>query len=868
MFDFLSRRRSELNRRRERRAVQAQVEAMEPRTMLSVEAVIGAPTTGYLGQSLAVCMSADCCGSCGSCGTITHWVIDWNDGNTQTISGNPGCAAHPFATIGTFNISATAYADDDTSETVGTTTEVADSGTVVASVDASGPAIVGVPFALSMSAYFCATYGVASSQTNIDHWQIDWGDGNSTTTPDNAGSAVHTYATAQEYTISATAMTPGGWTATKSCTLAVTAQGTLTASINASTPVPAGTGLPLSLIANFTPASGLPSGLSNIDHWQITWGDGSAPETISGNPGSASHPYPAAGGYSISATATTAGGVTSDPATGTAVIVDAGSLIVSVNTSAPGFVRVDFPLSMSACFCCTYGSPSSQTAIDHWQIDWGDGYSTTTSGSATGATHPYTTAGGYTISATAFTVGNLSVTATGSATVSEQGTLYGAISASTPAFTQEDVTLSMSAGFCATAGLPAGLGDIDHWQIDWGDGNSATISAEPGTPAPVHPYAAAGGYTISGTVTTVGGVETTMTCSVVVRDRPVVSVEATDASASEDGCDPGTFTISRTGDTSQGLIVYFSLGGSAIPGTANTDGTYSPGLFLNDGTPNSNGTDYTVSGATFDTNSGYWIAYIGQGATSATVTVTPVNDAQNEEGTENIQFTLQAPPAGPGLYFMAEGDDDAAISVDNLQLTVSAHPAGYFLAGDIDGESVAAARVLMSQLGVDDWRVREAAQTDLKDLLYKHPELLPLARAQLETLRTADTPDPEAITRLEGAIHEAELRNTVPVTASVEAVGGETTFIISLPTNGQTPGGLLYADCSVSFSISDTSVAALDGHLSTNYTVNADSSTKPVVRIQPSRTGTTDLVVRVTLRLTNSSTQSQPRSNRIWEIAS
>src|SRR5690606_31818549 len=44
----------------------------------------------------------------------------------------------------------------------------------------------------------------------------------------------------------------------------------------------------------------------------------------------------------------------------------------------------------------------------------------------------------------------------------------------------------------------------------------------------------------------------------------VVSVEATDPLAAETGADSGTFTISRTGDTSQQLEVYFYFGGSAM----------------------------------------------------------------------------------------------------------------------------------------------------------------------------------------------------------------------------------------------------------------------------------------------------------------
>src|SRR5262245_54373972 len=44
---------------------------------------------------------------------------------------------------------------------------------------------------------------------------------------------------------------------------------------------------------------------------------------------------------------------------------------------------------------------------------------------------------------------------------------------------------------------------------------------------------------------------------------PVVTLTANDSSASEVGLDPGQFTISRTGDTTQSLTVFLAIGGTA-----------------------------------------------------------------------------------------------------------------------------------------------------------------------------------------------------------------------------------------------------------------------------------------------------------------
>src|SRR6185369_9185556 len=74
-----------------------------------------------------------------------------------------------------------------------------------------------------------------------------------------------------------------------------------------------------------------------------------------------------------------------------------------------------------------------------------------------------------------------------------------------------------------------------------------------------------------------------------------VTVTATDASAAEAGTDSGTFTISRTGSTAAALTVFYSLAGTA-----------------------SNSLDYqSLPGS----------VTIPAGATSATVTIVPVDDA-------------------------------------------------------------------------------------------------------------------------------------------------------------------------------------------------------------------------------------------------
>lgn len=81
-------------------------------------------------------------------------------------------------------------------------------------------------------------------------------------------------------------------------------------------------------------------------------------------------------------------------------------------------------------------------------------------------------------------------------------------------------------------------------------------------------------------------------------DIPTVSITATDATATEGGTDTGLFTLTRTGDTANALVVDYIIGGSAL-----------------------HGTDYLALPGTLT---------IPAGAASATILITPVDDAQGE----------------------------------------------------------------------------------------------------------------------------------------------------------------------------------------------------------------------------------------------
>lgn len=119
-------------------------------------------------------------------------------------------------------------------------------------------------------------------------------------------------------------------------------------------------------------------------------------------------------------------------------------------------------------------------------------------------------------------------------------------------------------------------------------------------------------------------------------DLPVVSIAATDASAAESG-DPGQFTLTRTGDTTNALAVTLTRGGTA----ANT-------------------TDY-ANIATAQT--------IPAGQASLLINVTPLQDTSNE-GTETVILTVAS-----GSGYLVGTPSTATVSLaddDRSTVTITA----------------------------------------------------------------------------------------------------------------------------------------------------------------------------------------------------
>jgi len=112
----------------------------------------------------------------------------------------------------------------------------------------------------------------------------------------------------------------------------------------------------------------------------------------------------------------------------------------------------------------------------------------------------------------------------------------------------------------------------------------------------------------------------------------IVNVIASDANGAEEGNDTGAFTVSRTGDTTDTLTVFYTVSGTA------------------------------TEGADFAALSGS--VTIAAGSASALVTVTPIDDDEIE-GSETVQLVLSADAAyvtgSPSVADVVIADNDAVV---------------------------------------------------------------------------------------------------------------------------------------------------------------------------------------------------------------
>ena len=150
------------------------------------------------------------------------------------------------------------------------------------------------------------------------------------------------------------------------------------------------------------------------------------------------------------------------------------------------------------------------------------------------------------------------------------------------------------------------------WEFTSVPGGSAATLDNASSATPTFVADVDGVYAIQLTVTDVAGAvaSDTVTVTAAAASLPVVSVIASDASASETGPNGGVFTFVRTGSTTGSLLVHYTVGGTATGGS-----DYTPEL------------------------SGDLLIPAGQA--SETLSITPVDDTETE-GPETVVVTVES----------------------------------------------------------------------------------------------------------------------------------------------------------------------------------------------------------------------------------
>jgi hypothetical protein len=274
---------------------------------------IGGPTGGLRGANYLLNLASSDPGL----DTISKWVVNWGDGTAaQTVNGNPSSASHVYSAGGNFTVSATATDEDGTYNANNLPVSIAASLTA----NAGGPYTVAEGGTVALNGTASTLLGLVAS------WDLDgdgiYGETGAAAARGNESGLTPTFSAAGldgpgSVTVNLRILDPLG-----------VMQATLPATINVTNVAPTLTISGYnSVVKNTTYTLSLSAsdpGPDTISKWVITWGDGTAAQTINGNPLSASHTFASAGSFNVTATATDEDGTYSSNAK-----------VVTVNASGP-----------------------------------------------------------------------------------------------------------------------------------------------------------------------------------------------------------------------------------------------------------------------------------------------------------------------------------------------------------------------------------------------------------------------------------------------------------------------------------------------------------------------------------------------------
>lgn len=392
------------------------------------------PASGTEGSSFAVNFSATDPGA----DSIANWVIDWGDGSTSTLLGSATGASKTYADSGIYTVVLTAT-DEDGTYTV----------TRFISVHNVAPTLtLSMPLVANEGTQFGVNFAASDVGTDtVTRWTIDWGDGTSNEYSPSSTSVLKTYRDNGIYTITLSATDEDG-------TFHITRQITIlnvapTLSVSAPSFVNEGSSFQFDF-------SSTDPGSDAVASWLVDWGDGTT-SPFSGSAVGGSKTYADDGTYTITLTAIDEDGNYSISRTVTVLNV-APTLLITVPSSANE--GSSFAIGFS-------GTDAGSDTISSYLIDWGDGITRSLSGSATSASKTYADNGVYTITLTA-------VDEDGSYVTTRTMTVFNVMP--TLSFFLPNAVAqgtNVRADFSAT---DPGLDVVSQWIINWGDGTTSTYA--------------------------------------------------------------------------------------------------------------------------------------------------------------------------------------------------------------------------------------------------------------------------------------------------------------------------------------------------------------------------------------------------------
>jgi len=416
-------------------------------------------------------------------------IVRFNAGTssgTATITALSGGVSVATANQVKIQIGAAAVGSISIAATPTTLPSGGGTATLTATVaDSSGNALANVPVVFAIDT---STNGTAGGTGSLSQSVVN---------TDTNGRATTSLTTTRTTTISASAgiATTSGTTTTAAQISRVTITVNQTNSISIGAPTPA---TPIAGQAVTFPLTyGTSTTASPVVRLTVDWGDGSAPQSFTGQPAAISHTFRSQGSFLVVVTGVDAVGDTTT--TTSAVTVNARpalAVTISANPSQPAINQV-------VTFTIT-ATPSTGNAITSVAIDFGDGTRGTVSGNVSTVEHVYTP----TSPTAQYVVTVVATDSAGNTGSASTVIVVGNFSAPTAGFSVSPTTGPTSTVFQFNAA--DSTGSIVNYSWDFGDSGTGSGSAV------THTYGAAGTYTVRLTVTDTSGRTATTTKTVTV----------------------------------------------------------------------------------------------------------------------------------------------------------------------------------------------------------------------------------------------------------------------------------------------------------------------------------------------------------------